>query len=332
MRLRLLNVALTTSIAALLTLTLTACPRGGLTPGDGDGEEGGDDDDDPLPDTGFPPPQDDITDRIGSDVTLDIGAWNVKNFPCGNSSFSTVCRGDADATPSLLADAIASMGLDLVALQEITDEAALDETVTRLPFHESVVSTDTYGDGTYQKIAFVYDSRVLEAGPDALLFLGDGNFPRPPLQVSFTVVETGLTFFAIGIHLKAGETDEDFERRAGALARLDAYMRNLVDGDGEDNIILLGDFNETLTDPAGLANFEPLRDTSRYSIRTQTNAFSDEVSFLPGGVILDHIVTTSALADEAASRSAVIPRIDFDIESYRDRLSDHLPVTLTLDP
>jgi endonuclease/exonuclease/phosphatase family metal-dependent hydrolase len=308
---------------------LCGCP---LTPGAGDDDDTGDDDDDEVIETGFPAPADDVTDRIGAEETLDIGAWNIKNFPCGNDSFSTTCRPNADVTPSLVADVITSMGLDLIAVEEIADEEAFAETAQRLPHHEAIVSSDEYGDGTYQKIAYLYDTRVLEAGADSLLFQGDVNFPRPALQVSFTHKETGLSFFAIAIHLKAGGSDEDFARRGGALTRLHAYMSNLVDGDGQDNIILLGDFNETLTDSDGLANFEPLRDAARYDIRTQTNAFADEVSFLPSGVILDHIVTTAALADEAASRSAFIPRIDGDIEDYRGRLSDHLPVTLTLDP
>lgn len=315
-------------VAFAVVTSLAACPQ---TPGGTNGDDDDDDDDDVI-DTGFPAPADDVTDRIGNDETLDVGTWNIKNFPCGNASFSTTCRPNADVTPSLVADVITSMGLDLVAVEEIADEDGFAETTQRLPHHEAIVSSDTYGDGTYQKIAFLYDTRVLEAGADSLLFQTDGNFPRPALQVSFTHKDTGLSFFAIAIHLKAGEADEDFERRAGALARLHAYMSNIVDGDGQDNFILLGDFNETLTDPEGLANFEPFRDAARYDIRTQTNAFADEVSFLPSGVILDHIVTTAALADEAAGRTAVIPRVDFDIEDYRGRLSDHLPVTLTLDP
>lgn len=311
-------------------VALAACPRA-ETPGDDD-DTPGDDDDEEVIDTGFPAPANNVTDRIGTDETLDVGAWNIKNFPCGNASFSTTCRQGADLTPALVADVITSMGIDLLAVEEIADETAFAETAQRLPFHEAIVSSDTYGDGTYQKIAFLYDTRVLEAGADALLFQGDNNFPRPALQVSFTHKETGLSFFAIAIHLKAGDEDSDFARRGGAFVRLHAYMSNLVDGDGQDNIIVLGDFNETLTNPAGLANFEPLRDAARYDIRTQTNAFADEVSFLPGDVILDHIVTTAALADEAASRSAVIPRVDFDVADYRGRLSDHLPVTLALDP
>jgi endonuclease/exonuclease/phosphatase family metal-dependent hydrolase len=290
---------------------------------EGEGEPG---------DTGFPDPRDDVTARIGADETLDIGAWNIKNFPCGNASFSTVCREDAEDTPSLVADVVASLALDIVAFEEITSEDAFFEVVQRLPHHEGVLSEHTYGDGTFQKIGFLYDARVIDAGDEALLFPTDDAFPRPALQVPFTWRDTGLSLFAIAVHLKAGQEPEDFERRGAAIERMDSYARNLVDGEGQDKIIMLGDFNETLTDTAGLANFAPLRDAARYTIRTQTNAAADEATFLPSNVILDHIVTTSALGAQAAGRSAVIPRVDFDIEGYRARLSDHLPVALSLDP
>jgi hypothetical protein len=243
-------------VGSMCVAALTACP---VVRPDGDDDPGDDDDDDDddVIDTGFPAPADDVTDRIGAEETLDIGAWNIKNFPCGNDSFSTTCRANADVTPSLVADVITSMGLDLVAVEEIAGEEGFAETAQRLPHHEAIVSSDTYSDGTYQKIGFLYDTRVLEAGADSLLFQGDSNFPRPALQVSFTHKDTGLSFFAIAIHLKAGESDEDFERRGGALTRLHAYMSNLVDGDGQDNIS---------------TRRSPIRRASRTSSRCATRA------------------------------------------------------------
>lgn len=319
--------AISWSLCALASATL-GCPGGLLDGAGGEGEGEGE-----LLDTGFPAPLDDVTARIGADETLDIGAWNLKNFPCGNASFSDVCRSNLEDTPSLVADVVTSLGLDVVALEEINSEDAFAELVQRLPHHEGVLSTHSYGDGTFQKIAFLYDTRVVEAGQEALLFQFDSAFPRPALQVPFTWISSGLSFTAIAVHLKAGETQEDSDRRNSAIAQLAAYANNLVDGAGADNIIMLGDFNETLTDDAGLANFAPLRDAVRYTVRTEANAAADETSFLPApGIILDHIVTTSALADEAAGRSAIIPRVDADLEGYRERVSDHLPVALSLDP
>lgn len=284
--------------------------------------------------TGFPPPATDLTLPVGTASTLDVATWNVKNFPCGNESSSSTCRPDRNATPALLADLIASLDLDLVALEEIADEDAFDEVVQRLPEHEGVLSTDTYSDGSYQKVGFIYRATVLELAASNLVFQSDFDFPRPGLQGRFTWTGEGgpKTFLAIAVHLKAGEANADFERRGGAIASMEAYARNLVDGAGEDNILFLGDWNEDLRDPDGLANFAPFRDATRYAIRTKANADAREVSFIPAGVILDHIVTTSSMGAAFGTARPVIPRVDSDVESYRSRMSDHLPVTLRLEP
>jgi endonuclease/exonuclease/phosphatase family metal-dependent hydrolase len=311
--------------ALLVVIACAACPIG--RPGGNEGEGEGEGEGDAGPD--YPLPATDATDKLGTPGGLDVGAWNLKNFPCGNESFSTTCRANPEDTPRLVADLIASMDLDLVAVEEVADEAAFQELVDRLPEHDGVLSTDTYSDGTYQKIGFIYRSSVLEAGDPSLLFRSNDAFPRPALQVPFTWTGEGasFTFLAIGVHLKAGEANDDFARRGEAVQAMDAYARNLVDGAGEDNIVFLGDFNENLRDSDGAANFQPFRDTSRYTIRTQPNVDAHETSFLPDpGVILDHVVTTKGF-DAASCSPALIPRLDSDVTSYRSRISDHLPVT-----
>lgn len=315
---------LSLALCAIASLTL-ACPLG--TPddvGEGEGER---------PDTGFPPPRADVTARIGDEDTLDIGAWNLKNFPCGNVPFSPECRAGLEDTPTLVADLVTSMDLEVVALEEVASEDAFAELVQRLPHHEGVLSSDSYGDGSYQKLAFLYDTRVIDAGDEALLFQGQSAFPRPALQVPFTWTPSDLTFLAIAVHLKAGETQDDSARRGAAIAQLEDYANNLVDGAGADRIVMLGDFNEVLSDASGRANFAPLSDAERFAIATEANTAAGETSFLPNpGIILDHIVTTSALANVTGVSAALIPRLDFDIEGYRERISDHLPVTLSLFP
>jgi endonuclease/exonuclease/phosphatase family metal-dependent hydrolase len=285
-------------------------------------------------DSGYPPPATDVTAAIGTDATLDIGTWNVKNFPCGNSSETSTCRPGAEDTPALAADVIASLDLDLVALQEVADEEAFYELADRLPEHVGILSGHTYSDGSYQKIGYLYRATVLSAGAPGELFRTDNNFPRPALQVPFTWTggDSPFTFLAISVHLKAGEGTLDSDRRKAAISRMEAHARNLVDGAGEDNIIFLGDFNENIRTSTGLQNFAPFLDATRYDVRTRANADAREFSFIPSGVVLDHIVTTSALKAAAGSGPAVIPRLDTDIEGYRGRLSDHLLVGVSLAP
>lgn len=315
------------ALVVVAALALAACPIG-VRP-----DAGPDEDEDAGPDgTGYPDPRTDLTAALGGDDTLDIAAWNLKNFPCGNESYSTVCRDEPADSVVLVTDLIASMALDAVVVEEIADVEAFEEIVQRLPNHEGLLSTDEYFDGSYQKIGLIYDATVLEAGQPLQLFASSDDFPRPAFQVELTWVGPGepLTFMAIGLHLKAGETSADRGERTRSVAQLEQYVSNLVDGAGQDNVIMLGDFNETL-DAEGLPVFQPLRDTARYTIETQTNYNSGEATYISSDAIIDHIVTTAPLSPAIGGERSVIPRLQFDVEDYRGRVSDHLPVVLSFE-
>ena len=264
---------------------------------------------------------------VGRADTLEIGAWNLKNFPCGNESASPACRASADQTPALLAQLMGALDVDLFAVEEVDDTAALQATVDALPGHASVVSSHTYGDGTYQKVGFVYDASVLAAGAGALDFELDADFPRPALEVPFTWSGPGsaLSFTAIAVHLKAGETVDDEARRVGSIAALESRVRALVDG-GTENVVVLGDFNEPLDGPGAQA-FAPFAD-ARYAIRTRAIVSAGATSFIGGAAVIDHVITTAALDAAVGASDAILPRLDVELEGYRDNMSDHLPVVL----
>ena len=275
-------------------------------------------------DTGFPAPLTTRTDRIGSAETFDVAAWNIRNFPrSGSNTIATV------------ADVITSLDLDLVSVEEIEDEASFNQLLARLPEHEGVLSTDSYSDGSYQKLGFIYRCGRLTPTNVALIFTGDGfNFPRPPLQVQFRYDDgdRAFDFAAISVHFKAQGDADSIARRREAFLRLEAYVDSLVEGPaGPDEIVILGDFNERLDEPSGASNWRPFLDATKYVVRTQPLSDRGEVSFLSGtNAILDHIVTTRAFDEEVGAGTALIPRIDSDIANYRDDVSDHRPVALIL--
>jgi endonuclease/exonuclease/phosphatase family metal-dependent hydrolase len=298
--------------AAVVALSL-ACGSGALRPS-GFGDE--------------PPPPPKLG-PIGSFATLDVGAWNLKNFPCGNASNSTVCRPTEADTPLLVAQLIRTLQPDLLAVEEIADDHAFNTVVQNVPDRKGILSTQTYFDGTYQKVGFIYDDTVLEATSDAtLLFDSDPAFPRPPLMVSFNWhgPGPGLSFTAIGVHLKAGGTADDLARRKTAIAELAAKAQALVDG-GNGDVVILGDFNQTFTE--GGDNFIPFEDAKQFDIRTEALAKSGQVTFLPSGSMIDHIVTTTGF-QAVGKDPAIVPPLDEEVPAYLDRVSDHLPVFLSL--
>jgi endonuclease/exonuclease/phosphatase family metal-dependent hydrolase len=281
--------------------------------------------DGPPPDgsTGYPLPRDFVVPAVGSDTTFDLATWNIEFFPKDPS------------TPALVADIITSMRLDVVVVEEIAEEAAWNELVARLPEHEGLLSPHQYSPGNYQKLGVLYRRGLVSVGALKLLFQGDTvPFPRPPITVPITVhdgVHAPLSLSLIGVHLKAGVTTDDRARRVEALSKMETYLRGQVDGGYEDELVVLGDFNEVVTDAASQAVFGPLyTDTTRYKLQTAAYAQAGGITYLGfGGRGLDHILTTAGLDAELANGGElVVLRLDQLFGGYDPLLSDHLPVVL----
>ena len=272
--------------------------------------------------TGYPPPRAGLVPAIGSDATFDLATWNIQLFP------------KDVATPALTADLVTSLALDVIVVEEITDETAWRELADRLPEHEALISPHVYSDDNYQKLGVLYRRGLVTAGPLRLLFNGDGGpFPRPLIHVPITVddgVHAPLTLDLIGVHLKAGVNLDDRERRRQALIKIDAHLREQIDGGGEDEVVVLGDFNEVVSDATGQSVMAPLLGApDRYQVQTAPYAQGGGITYLGfGGRDLDHIVTTAGLAAELTGGQLVVPRLDQTFNGYQGLLSDHLPVVL----
>ena len=317
-------------LAALVGWSL-GCDDGSASdggPGDGGSRDGG------TPDGGrdagtrvcdWPAAASDVTAARGSANTLDLATWNIENFP------------QDDRTAERVADLVASMDLDLVAVQEIADTDAFDELVGRLCAHgyDGLLSSDTYGDGSYQKVGYIYKRTLMRLSDVDLVLTGDGyNTPRPPLQVTVDVddgVHAPFRFSAIVVHLKAGTGAEDIARRAASMSNLEVWVRSEVDGPAIDEIVILGDFNEVLTSSSGLSTFAPFyNETTRYRFRTKSAVLAGGASFYPAGITLDHIITTAAFDAAHGSTDATIERLDQEIWRYGTWISDHVPVVLSI--
>ena len=281
-------------------------------------DSGGDADSEVEIDYPYPEPDDGLLDRVGTETSLDVASWNIENFPAG------------DMTAAQVADIIASLGLDLIAVQEVTSVEAFDELVERLRGFDGVLSSHTYGDGSFQKVGFIYKTSVVEVLDQSLLFTNLGfDFPRPPLAIQSSIVsENGERFelnFVV-MHLKAGRDTEDYERRTNAVLKLDEYAQEFSQrGEG---VVLLGDFNDVVTNIRGREVLSPLLERSQYQFLTEALAEDGEFSFLPSEVLLDHIVLGKSVTSTMAS--ALILDIEDDVEGYESAVSDHRPVIARL--
>jgi endonuclease/exonuclease/phosphatase family metal-dependent hydrolase len=308
--------ALALAVAALVALA--GCDeRGDATP-----PEPGAADAAAAPPDAWPAPHDDIVPPVGSPDTLDIATWNIEYFP------------KATRTPAFLTDLIASLELDLVVVEEIADADAFAEVMARLPDHEGVLSTHVYADGTYQKLGIIYRTSLIQIDDVTLLFGDDpGAFPRPAIAAHVTVSGNrggSLELTLVGVHLKAGRDDSDYARRTESVQILDGWLRAATGPEIGAGVLLLGDFNDVLDNDAGRAVLGPFLDATAYDFRTEALATSGAVSFLPSGVMLDHMVTTAALGGALSGAEVRIPPLDTEVPRYEPDLSDHLPVVLSV--
>ncbi len=270
----------------------------------------------PGPD-GPRPVRDDLVPALGGPTTLDLAAWNIENFP------------KSSRTVGLAADVITSLDLDLVVVEEVASVTAWDQLVLLLPEHEALLSTHRYTATSYQKIGLIYRASTVTVGPPELLFTADSYaFPRPPFKVH--VDADGYDFDLIGVHLKAGSAPEDGDRRALAARELDVYLTAQIAAGGEDQVIVVGDYNEVVTTADGRARLAPLLAPERYRLRTQAAADAGLASYPSTGTIIDHVLTTVGLDAELGDQAAVIPRLDQEVPRYDPEISDHLPVVLTM--
>jgi len=263
-------------------------------------------------------PRHDLVPAVGSATTLDLAAWNIENFP------------KSPRTVALAADVITSLDLDLVVVEEVASVAAWNELLAILPEHEGVLSTHRYTPTSYQKIGLIYRAGAVTVGTPELLFTTDSYaFPRPPFKVHVTA--GGYDLDLIGVHLKAGGAPDDGDRRAAAARTLDAYLAAQVAGGGEDEVIVLGDYNEVVTTTEGRTRLAPLLDPARYRLRTEEVALAGGLSFVPTpGRVIDHILTTAGLEAELGERPAQIPRLDRLVVGWDADITDHLPAILVM--
>jgi len=246
--------------------------------------------------------------------------WNIETFP------------KTAQAPEMLADLLTQINPDVVAVQEIKDVSAfvaLDET---LPQYERVLPQDD--PGTQDTIVgLLYQPSVVTVDAVETLFQDDGYaFPRSPLKVHASA--GGVDFTMVVVHLKA-QTDADSEaRRRDACQKLDAWIQGELGAGTERDIMVIGDWNDKLTDQPAYNVFQVFLDApATYRFLTMPLAQADEFTYVPFESLIDHALVTSDMqADVVRSGAADILELELTVDTYTANLSDHRPVLVKLIP
>ncbi len=282
---------------ALLVALLAAC-------GGGAGADGGSPDADVA--------RTDLVPAVGSDATVDVACWNLREFP------------DHPLAVARVGDLIASLQLDLVAVEEIDEAGALDAVVARLPGWQAALPTEP-GSAT-GGLGLLWRSEQITAVAFTLELDDDTRFPRPVLRAVADVAGWSEPLALHIVHFKAGTDSTEEQTRVDQAVAVEANARTWA----ADRLLILGDFNEDTSDPRGDDVFAPWTgDPELYATPTLPLDDSGAITYLPAGVMLDHLIATRAL-DDRLTEAPVIPALEADLFDYQAVVSDHLPLVVRL--
>jgi len=239
-----------------------------------------------------------------NDDEFEIATWNIKFFPQNGNTLHS------------LLEFIPNTKIDLIGVQEIQNTTAFMNMADQLSGWTGVVE-NVNGD---IELGFLYrESAISSFGSISKLFSGDTNaYPREAIIVDVTHVN-GLSAKVINLHMKC--CDDGRERRADASNKLKEYIDvNLAD----DNVIVVGDFNESLSSTSSFSNFTSDADNYFFADQEISDGDIGNWSFPSFPSHIDHILCTSELADNVIGSYTLA--LDNCISSYSIDISDHRPV------
>lgn len=253
-----------------------------------------------------------------SESTLDVVTWNIENFPL-----------DGANTLTLLEDMISTMDADIIALQEIKSATNFNLLVESLQDYEGVITAS--GD---QRLGYLYKpSEIISFATATEIFTGDNcAFPRPALKTTITHV-SGEVVTLINVHLKCCDNStascgSSIDRRKAAVNTIKNHIDQSLPN---ASVIVLGDFNEDLTEPEGNGVFNTLKnDATNYMFADMNIATGSTANFsYPSWPShLDHILITNELFEHLDEVRTI--RFNVCESSYFDTVSDHYPVIMRL--
>lgn len=253
-----------------------------------------------------------------------IGTFNIEWLGDGADDMKPRTEGDYQR----IADVIERTGVDVLGVEEIENQQALDRVLRYLPSYRGFV----YDAGIKQNVGVVYrlPAKVTQVGAYEPLTLGITRM-RPGLILH--CAKGDLDWLMMVVHLKstsrADSTDalRDESRiiRGKQAAMLRSWCDSVIKTTPEKDVVIAGDFNDFTGRRSDQATLTPLIN-------------SKEMQFLTGALhscknpnwyVIDHVVVSHTMRDRMVPSSE---RVD-DTRAYlngqeADAVSDHCPVTV----
>jgi endonuclease/exonuclease/phosphatase family metal-dependent hydrolase len=264
---------------------------------------------------------------FGTDSTFEVVSWNIEWFPKNGQA-------TADSVKTILQ----SLAADVYALQEIDDTTLLKQVVSTIPGYACHFKSSYYGG-----LAYVYNTNTVQVNAKYEIYTSQpywNAFPRSPqvLELTFNneeyvIIDNHLKCCGDGV-LDLNDTSDEENRRLMAVNLLKTYMDNIF---SNDKVIVVGDWNDILTDPTANNIFNSFLNGSDYLFTDFPIALgsSANFSFPTWPSHLDHILISDELFADFSKPNSMISciRIDDYMSSwnaYDNNISDHRPVGLKL--
>ncbi len=258
---------------------------------------------------------------FGTDATLEIATWNIRNFPSGEPPERTI---------EDVIEIIRDLDIDVFAVEEIADTNAFRQVLDSLPEYAGVYSSDTYSNG-YQKTGVIFRKTFIQLTAKSQLFEDDWYaFPRPPLKVHLAATRNGklFDFNLIVLHLKAKGGTDNINRRRDAVQKLHQYVSNQIQAGDDPDYVLAGDWNDELLDPDSVNVFLPfLNDPDNFVILTLPLAQQGDYSYIGYyKSLIDHLIISTSIQAAFPESVTEVLKIDEVYSAFKDLVSDHRPV------
>ncbi len=245
---------------------------------------------------------------------LSMMSWNIEHFPL------------TDETEAAVVEIMEDLQPDLVGVQEIQNRDAFWELVDELPGYEGIIGERGY----FTRVGLLYRTDAVELLETEDLFVDDAyTFPRSVLSATVEVIDavepTTVTFGVV--HLKAFGDAQSVSRRRAAIEDLRGWVDERR-AEGHDDVVIVGDWNDRLTDDEEDNVFVSLmEDSAEAQFLTLEAAEAGESSYVPFPSLIDHIFVTDEVLDGLEYEGTDVLRLDETwSSSYEDVVSDHRPV------
>ena len=260
---------------------------------------------------------------FGADNNLNVISWNLEWFAKNDQT-----------TIDSLSVAINALDVDVIAVQEISNTAEFQSLINQLNGYSGYYSVSNL------RLGFIYKSSLNVNSISSIFSNNSYNFAgRPPLLMYLNF--NSEDFFIFNVHLKCcgdgvldltSSSDEE-NRRFNSLNMIKNYIDQYH---STDNIVILGDYNDLLTDASPDNIFSQfIIDSANYTLADFhiANGNSSNWSYPSWPSHLDHIIVSNELTDNFNNNNVQTIRIDNYLNggftSYDAIISDHLPVGIS---